>query len=341
MEAVNEAIRRVLWLDERRKHITSSDLAAIMGLPDAYGSPMGVFLEKQGLLERGRESTFLEAGLRLQPVILEWYADQRQVAIEHSDPYELTVCADHPILAASLDARWLNGDRRCVDAKNVRVKKSEDWGPDDTDEIPARFVVQLHAQMECTGTREVAELATLFAGADPGKFIVPYDPEIGAGIIEAAETFWAKHVAADIPPPVDGTEEWTRWLNSQRERRAGLVAATPEADGWAKRLRRARSIGERAEARELEARNHLALLIGDAAGMTGAWGRITYKASKGRTSVDLERAIEGFIIRLNEGPLGGGFSIPRAKLEALWAEVLRDFTITKPGTRSFRPTFKE
>jgi putative phage-type endonuclease len=315
-----ETERREAWLAARREHITSSDLSAIMGLPDAYGSPMGVYLEKKSLLEKGEAPTYLEAGLRLQPVILEWYADKRQVAIEHSDPYALEVCEAHPILAASLDARWHTEDRRPVDAKNVRIKRPDEWGPDGTDEIPGRYIVQLHAQMLCTGVLSEAELATLFAGADPGWFRVPYDAEIGAAIIDAAETFWTKHVAADVPPPVDGSDEWRRFLASRREKGAGFVEATPDADRWAEQLRRARAEGESAEGLEAEARNHLAALIGDAAGMTGAWGRISFKATKGTGRIDWEALAR----ELGATP-----------------EQIAKFTTTKAGSRVFRPTFRE
>lgn len=335
-----EAVRREAWLAERRKHITSSDLAALMGLPDAYGSPMGVYLEKKDMLERGEAPTHLEAGLRLQPVILEWYADRLQVAIEHADPYALVVSPDHPVLAASLDALRV-GDRRPVDAKNVRFKRPEEWGPDGSDEIPARYVVQLHAQMICTGVRTEADLATLFAGADPGWFRVPYDQEIGAAIVEAGETFWREHVLADVPPPVDGSDEWSRFLSSRRQKTKDLIPASPEHEALAVKLRGTRQqIDELEEARAI-LENHLKAAIGEHAGMLGSFGKLSFTQAKERTVVDLEHGIEGFLCRLEENPMNGGFSLNRAAVRALWDDVRRDFTTTKPGSRSFRPYWKE
>lgn len=329
LHLVTEADRREAWLAARRQHITSSDLAAIMGLPDAYGSPMGVYLEKKELLEKGEAPTYLEAGLRLQPVILEWYADARGVAIEHADPYDLAVCEAHPIVAASLDARWHRDDRRPVDAKNVRVKRADEWGETGTDEIPGRYVVQLHAQMLVTGTK-VADLATLFAGADPDRFTVHFDEEIGAGIVEAAESFWKRHVLADVPPPVDGSDEWRRFLASRREKTADLVPADAEADRWAAQLIEARELGGRAENLEAEAKNHLAALIGEAAGMRGAWGRISYKANKDTARTDWEAVARALFVRL-AGPMN----------QPILDEAIAEFTTTKPGARVFRPTFRK
>ena len=326
MSADLEAARRESWLAARREHVTSTMLASIMKLPDAYGSPMSVWLELKGLLEKDDSGApaFMEAGIRLQPIILEWYADRRGVAIEHVDPYELAVCPEHPVLAASLDARYHRGDRRPVDGKNVRIKRPEQWGAEGTDQMPARFVVQLHAQMICTGT-EMADLAVLFGGADPAWYEVARDPEIVAGCIEAAESFWTRHVLADVPPPVDGSEDWTRFLASRRERSADLVRATPAADALVAEYVQARAVREDAEAREKAARNKLADLIGDAAGMVGTWGRISYKSTKGRESTDWEAVAREL-----------------AATTGTAADILEQYRLThtsrSAGARVFRPT---
>jgi putative phage-type endonuclease len=321
---VTEEQRREAWLAARREHITSSDLAAIMGLPGAYGSPMGVYLEKQGLLEKGEAPTWLEAGIRLQPVILEWYADDRAVAIEHADPYELVVCADHPILAASLDARWHQGDRRPVDAKNVRVRSADEWGEDGTDEIPARYVVQLHAQMLSTRT-EISDLATLFAGADPGWFRVPYDAEIGAAIIEAAESFWTRHVLADVPPPVDGSDEWTRFLASRAQKTQDYLQATPDVLGWVEKMRDAVARKDEAKAEEDLAKNHIRAFIGEHAGLITPYGKIHYKRNKDGHVVDHDAALRDLATK-------SGVDL---------ATFLTKFTTTKPGNRPLMPKLKE
>lgn len=321
-----EIARRDAWLAARRQHITSTALASIMGLPDAYGSPMSVWLDIKGLLERDEAAApaFMEAGIRLQPVILEWYADRRGVAIEHMDPYALAVCEAHPVLAASLDARWHADDHRPVDAKNVRIKRPEEWGPEGTDQMPARFVVQLHAQMLCTGTA-AADLAVLFGGADPAWYGVGLDQEIAAGIVEAAETFWTRHVLADVPPHVDGSEDWSRFLAGRRERSSELVRASPAADALVAEYVRARAAREEAEAQERLARNQLADLIGDAAGMTGTWGRISYKATKGRESTDWEAVARELAAATGTAP-----------------DIVEQYRLThttrSAGARVFRPT---
>lgn len=317
------------WLEKRKQHITSTDTASIMGIPGAFGSPMSVYLEKKDLLEK-KDREQLQAGIRLQPIILEWYADKLQVAIEHADPYDLVVCEAHPILAASLDARWNDGDRRPVDAKNVRVRDPEEWGEDGSPDIPARYVVQLHQQMLCTGV-PVADLAALFAGHDQGWFRIDEDPEITAAIIEADETFWTKHVAADVPPPVDGSDAWTKFLAS-RKRKLELEEITPELRSSIYALREARAELERFTELEAEAANRIKLAMGDYEVLKGDFGRISFSWSKDREALDLEAYVAELEKRILDQDPGAAPLLQAAK---------KKLTTTKPGTRSFRPTFKE
>lgn len=324
--APTEAQRREAWLAARREHVTSSDIPAIMGLPDAYGSPMAVFLEKKKLLEKGEAPVYLEAGLRLQPVILEWYSDRRGVAIRHEDPYELVVSREHPIIAASLDGRWWDVEKNqptvCVDAKNVRRVNTDEWGPEGTDEIPGRFVVQLHVQMLCTETPVHAELAALFAGAEPRWYAVPWDPEIAAGIIEAGETFWRDHVMKDIPPPVDASDDWTRWLNS-RPVRGDYVEATAEILKLRKRAVALARAGKVIEERETLAKNQIRDFIGERPGMwftdpaTGKVKKVHYKRNKDGQDVDTDGALQALA----------------AEFRFDLTSFMRQFTKTKPGAR--------
>ena len=47
---VDEAARKEAWLSERRKHITGTDVAAILGL-SRFKTPLRVWLEKKGEIE--------------------------------------------------------------------------------------------------------------------------------------------------------------------------------------------------------------------------------------------------------------------------------------------------
>ena len=309
--------RRDAWLAERRTCITSTDLASIMDLEDAYSSPMGVFLGKMNLEPAREELEIFEWGLRLQPPIIEAAADRLGVAVAHADPYELVRLRSRPVIGASLDAMVLTEPSAPLDAKNVGFLKPDQWGPDGSDEIPTRFVVQGHAQMAVTGSTAFY-LSALFGGRHLRVYRLERDEEVIAAIYEAAEHFWNTYVVPGVPPPVDGSEEWTRFLGSRAQRTDVLVQATPDLDAWAARLREAREALAQAEAFEAEAKNHLLAAIGDAAGIQGQGWKATFKATKASAKTDWESLAR----MLGAGP-----------------EDIARFTVEKAGYRRFLPTF--
>lgn len=330
MAEKTEEQRRTEWLEQRRRHITSTDVPTLMKLDDSYGSPMGVFLDKRGLAEHSAEvPEYMEWGNRLQVGILKGYADRVGEPVDLADPYELIAVPDFPLLAASLDARWHEKDLRPVDAKNVGVFAPREWGESYTDEIPARYIVQLHVQMLATGT-QVADLAMLFGGQRMRIYRVERDEEIAAACREVAERFYHDHVLADLPPPVDASDEWSRFLNSRKQKTDDFIEATPEAVDWAKRLREAEATKDEAEAREKEARNHLKLIIGENAGVIGPFGRISFKRNQDSEKVDEKAVIDELAVKLcGVDPELAGF------VEA----VIQKHTTSKPGARPLRPTW--
>jgi putative phage-type endonuclease len=196
-----EEARRTAWLLDRRTAITASDVGGILGV-SPWTSPMDVFLDKQGM--RTVETTErMKWGLKLQRAILEEYAERVAQPIELSDPYSLVRFPGWEHLGASLDARWAEGDRRPVDAKNVGFKTKE-WGEPGTGDVPYSYALQLHVQMMVCGA-QCADLAVLFGGNTLAIYHVVRDAEIDEIILSAAKGFWHDHIVSGMPPPVDGT----------------------------------------------------------------------------------------------------------------------------------------
>lgn len=324
--------RRAAWLEVRRHHITSTDLGPIMGLPDAFGSAMGVYLEKtQRSEESGELPELFEWGQRLQHSILCGYSDRVGEPITFADPYTLLEVPGHPLLGASLDARWSAKDQRPVDAKNVGRFDPRKWGGALTDEIPGPYILQLHAQMDATGTR-VADLAVLFSGCRQLIYRVERDDEVIAAIREAAERFWHHHVQADIPPPVDASTEWTRFLASRKQTSDQVLEADDEATHWALVLRAAKNAKNIATESEAEAANHLRAIIGEHAGLTGSFGRISNRANQDSIIIDHKRICIELSAKLVE---------LAPSMQEFVIDICKQCTTTKPGNRPLRPTWVE
>lgn len=320
-----------LWLEAKRTCVTATDLAPIMGIEGAYGSPLEVYQFKKNLLEPRKGTRQQEAGIRFEGPILEWYADNQQQRIIRYE-LELMKSEQYPFLGASLDARHLlDGDVLGipVDAKNVRYRDPRDWGEDGSPDVPARYIVQLHAQMTVTG-QSAARLAVLFSGHDLGWFHVEKDPEIEAGVIEAAQEFWAG-VEAGVEPPVDGSDAWSKWLASRRKKVQVEWVEGPQADLAAELHRVYVQLAE-VEARKSELANLLKQNMGDAEVVVGPFGRISFAFGHDRAETDHEayaKVLEGRLLELDTG--AGPFI----------EKIRKQLTSIKPASRTFRPTWKE
>lgn len=329
---VDDATRKEAWLAERRKHITGTDVAAILGI-SPWRTDMQVWLDKKHLIEQ-EDSEQLRWGRRLERVILEGYSEATGQALDLFE-YHLTVATCQPILAASLDARWGNEDRRPVDAKNIR-RKSEEWGVEGTGEVPPYYAVQLAAQMLVTDTA-VADLAVLFSGNRLECFTIHRDQQLDEIILDKVGEWWERHIVQDTPPPMDGSKRTTDYLAKRFAKQTELIIpAKPETVAIAQRAVLASTIRKRFQEEEDRLKNMLRDETGEAQGIEGVctW-RMTNPRPKLDTDAyiaDLEKAVRDMLM-VGHGQPGLG----NATIEELKAK----HTHPVEGNRVLRITYKE
>lgn len=314
--ALSTAERRAAWLEARRRVYTGTDIAKLFGV-SRFGGPIDVWLDKRGLAE-DQDSGPKRAGRYFERGILAMYADETGHPVELADPYTLVISPTFPLLGATLDARRMDTDTRPVDAKNVRFR-TEKWGEPGTDEMPFDYLLQLAAQMAVTDTG-AADLAVVFSGQDFSAYTTERDLDLEERIKDEIERFHAQHVLADIPPAVDGSTSWRDLLKRSRQTKSVVLDSTPEIDAWAQRLRTARQGIAAAEEVEREAENTIKQFIGEAAGVAGAWGRISWKQNRDGSKTDWEAVAK----QLGASP-----------------ELIAQFTKMTTGARPFKPAFVE
>lgn len=316
--------RKAAWLADRRAHLTATDMAGILGL-SKWSSRMGVWLDKRGLSENA-ETERMAWGNRLQAAILMGYSDRVGHPVEMADPFAFTEVPDFPILGASLDARWADEDLRPVDAKNVGFKKPSEWGDEETDQIPEKYIVQLTVQMMATRT-DVADLAVLFGGNRLATYRVHRDAGMVEMITTAADEFWRVHIVGGLEPAVDGSAAWTDYLSKRAKQTSEVILpASVEAAEAMAMLRAARLDKEDAAAREATASNVLKAIIGEHAGIAGEGGRVMWKTALGPSKVDWEAVVKAI-----------------ADAAEMSDDEVREFvnaaTTRGAGSRRFLPTF--
>jgi putative phage-type endonuclease len=317
---ITDLQRKQAWLAERRTCITGTDVAAILGL-SKFAGPIDVYLGKKNLIEKP-DNEAMEFGRRFERPILEAYADRFGQPIEFAQPWTLIKVPGFDLLGASLDARWTNGDRRPVDAKNTGFK-GPDWGEPGTDVFPIYYQLQLHVQMMATDepgfVTPASDLAVCFGGHELARYTMHRDTELDVELKGRVAAWWQKHIIADIPPEPDGSDSYTNYLKAKFNRASELTRpATVEANAWAAKLRNASEALKAAEKVKTEAENWLKSYLGEASAIPGI---CTWRNNKDSEVTDWKAVASEFFARVGS--------------EVYDAAVAAN-TITKPGARVFR-----
>lgn len=195
------------WLDQRKKGIGGSDVAAIMGL-SPWRTPAEVWLEKTGRAapQDLSDRPHVQRGVDLESFVGE------QFKRRHSDLRVRRVNAicqsiERPWAQASLDYECaeLSGSV-CRDWGVLEIKTSRndsDW----KDGIPAYYLTQVMHYLSVTG-REFAWVAVQFDSDwlwEYREYRIERDDEDIAAIEDAVDTFWHDYVEKDVMPVLVGT----------------------------------------------------------------------------------------------------------------------------------------
>jgi putative phage-type endonuclease len=266
------------WLEERRKGIGGSDVAAIMGL-SPWKTAYQVYREKRKEVEDWAGNELTDWGKRMEPAIRQWYSDTtgRDVRL----PDKILYHPAHPFMLASLDG--FTDDGRVVEIKTGRSGKG--WGEPETNQVPDYYALQVHHYMTVTGF-QVADIPVSIAGSSPSLYIVEADKEISEMIIEACAKFWERVVNGNPPDPVTYADAVDRFGSLKAA--GAIIAGENEihaVDGIKSVRTQIKELEEYEEAwkaRIIIAMGETADTLVDSAGSA----LVTYKLSNGRKTFD-------------------------------------------------------
>lgn len=280
---------------ERRLGIGSSDIPVILGIsPYADSSPVALWLEKTGQWvepeAEGDDSSAMELGHLLEPVLCAHYERQSGFIIERSGPgVESVRHPEHAWRRANLDGR-IKGRSAAVECKTVGIGMARDWDLHADDGIPHYVRAQVAWQMHVADLAEVHVVGLIGGPTGFRAWIVPRDEELEQLIVSAASLFMTA-VRDGIQPALDGSPQVRAWLAERYPPRPEPVVWVCEDNAVIQagvefcdaRAARARADGEMAR---------LGNVLIQAAGQHGAdtvecehW-RATWRADKrGRTTL--------------------------------------------------------
>lgn len=230
------------WLEERRKGIGGSDVAAIMGL-NPWRSPYEVWLDKTGraVPEDISDQPSVHWGQVLEPVIGREYKDlhpERKVSRVNA------VCRSisRPWAQASLDFEVHDPELGwgVLEIKTAGLRSARSW----EDGVPVWYQTQVAHYLSVTG-RGFADVAVLIGGQDYREYRILRDEDDISAVDAAVDRFWTRCVVGGEEPDFTGNGSEVRAaLQQHSDPSDDFIDATPELETMIDRYLKARDMAD-------------------------------------------------------------------------------------------------
>ena len=277
---------RNAWLKMRRMGIGGSDAGAIMGY-SKWSNPFKLWLEKTGQVEPEdiSKKPSVQAGIRLEPVVADWFADETGLHVERRG---MMRSKKYPWLLANID-RLIPGKKNGkgedigLEIKTTNAFSVHEW---DDENLPDSYLLQCQHYMMVTGLNGWW-IAVLIGGQDFRKKYIPRNDEQIKQLFEAEKEFWEVNVQKGVMPPIDGSSATASMLE---KRYPGGRDAVLELSGNALDIitliddykAKKKEIDEAINTQE----NRLKNMMGDNEIAMAGNRKITWKTYNGSVSVD-------------------------------------------------------
>lgn len=215
--AVDSVVReRLAYLEQRRKYIGGSDVAAMLGIaPQTWSrnSPVALYLDKTEPPKPENDALAARRvkrrGKRWEGVVGEMLVESLE---EHGHKVEIVgtnqrfVDPEVDYFACEIDFEVrLDGESEItnVELKTVHPYKVHEWGEEGTDESPVWYTAQAMWGLGITRRRRCI-VAPLFGADELRTYSVVAANDVIADIRETGRKFWTEHVIPRVPPPPGG-----------------------------------------------------------------------------------------------------------------------------------------
>jgi predicted phage-related endonuclease len=252
------------WLDARRKIITASRMAALLGCDpriDALDVYVDMVCPRERVVDEDKLDDPMLWGRVLEEPIARTVAKVLDWEIEMGG--SLLVSRKHPQIGATLDAeiRPRSGvDWFVYEGKTVASWMRRDWD-EEAGLPPDHILIQAQTQLLVTQAPQDIVFA-LVGGNIPIRVPVQPDPELHAVMVEAVDEFLERVRELDPPPPTMRSEKaLARLYPNENGRRVYLSAEEAE---WTRELQELAATRLDCKKRENEIKNRIRASMGEA-----------------------------------------------------------------------------
>ncbi len=205
------------WLLLRRSGIGATDAAPVLGR-GKYGTPWTKYQEMKGLTVPSLPSEAMEWGVRLQPVVGRKWAEATGLRVRACN-----MTYWHPTIERVFSHYDFDVPPDAIlEVKTAGWTKDEEWGEEDSDQVPEEYLLQAEHELACRPDRKVCHIAVLIGGQKFRKYRVERDAEL-IGWMETIYRDFLDRVDRDEPPEIDGSYAASEYLRAKHPTDTGEI----------------------------------------------------------------------------------------------------------------------
>lgn len=206
-------------MHDRKKHIGSSDIAAILGVCK-YSTPLDIFLLKTKPQKEAnaKSQRNMLRGTILEPLIACYMSIDKDINIVQKNVRKYH--AKIPLFTAEIDA--IDDKDNQYEIKSAEIFMQKEWG-EDFETIPISYLVQCYWAMGIN-RKKTCTLAVLIGLNDVKYYTIDQNLRIYRMLQRKALEFWNNHVLKNIPPEPKNIDD----LNNLYEKQQGIKEVNVE-----------------------------------------------------------------------------------------------------------------
>lgn len=208
----------------RRSGLGGSDIGAVVlqynpDFPLTYLTPLEVYLSK---VDEGYEKSTnncMKFGNIIEEFLIRMFTEE--TGLEVITGHDTRYSDEHPHLLANIDG-FIPSENAVLEIKNVDPSKAYLWGPEDSDEIPEAYLLQV-AHYVHVYNADKAYIAAYFGGSRFKIYIYERNMDLETLIIDTSTRFWNEHVIKKNPPDPETYEEFCLIYKDEKSDKASYA----------------------------------------------------------------------------------------------------------------------
>lgn len=218
------------WHELRGIGIGGSDIGAILGV-NKYKSAIDIYIDKtEGKKQDGNR--FTHFGHKLEKVVFEEFQERHSNMRCYTVPYTI----QRGVCVANVDGMVYDPVKDkygVLELKTTSAYNKDEWTGDT---VPQSYYAQVQHYLYVTGL-SFAYIACLVGGNDYKEFYIERSLEDIDYIQEKATDFWKNHVMKKVPPMLDGSDSYSKYLLEKADKENEEVIELNELNSKAEEIK--------------------------------------------------------------------------------------------------------